>query len=147
MYKIDNEDKYFAFVHYFNKREGWKKWDAVWPTINNGKSGVDGDGPLASSAISTSRPADNKKAKAGRNGVSSLARIHASIEKMTTPFSSLNNKRGMKGLKEYYVEGHVREARCEVMARERNKVEATKFESQDGMIKSMNEEPYVALQI
>jgi hypothetical protein len=46
------------------------------------------DGPLLSrSAASTGHPIRNKKAKAERNGVSSLARIDASIEKMIAPLS------------------------------------------------------------
>jgi hypothetical protein len=77
-YKAENEDKYFTMMHCFKKLEGCKKWDRVWRTLNDGKTGGE-EGPLPSAAASAGRPNGNNKAKAERNAGSSIADIDASI--------------------------------------------------------------------
>jgi hypothetical protein len=90
MFKCENGDSDFLFMHCFEKLEGCKKWDVVRLTLN-GKDGVGQDVPVTADAASTRRPIGKKKAKDERNATLTLAAIDASIEKMVS-FFSIENK-------------------------------------------------------
>ena len=141
LYKSENGDKDFLFMHCFKKLEGCKKWDAIRLTIN-GKDGVREDGPVTPAAVSSGRPIGNKKAKVGRNGVPALAAINASIEKMVSSFSIENKEAADTGaamwkamLDKQYVK----------IGLERDKVKVVKMEAQVGVMKSMNEATQLSL--
>lgn len=84
MYKSQNEDKDFLFMHCFKNLEGCKKWDATHLTLN--KDNIGEDGPVNLAGASTRCPIGNKKAKAERIAVPALAAMDASLEKMLPSF-------------------------------------------------------------
>jgi hypothetical protein len=59
MYKSQNEDKDFLFMHCFKKLEGCKKWDDIRLTLN--KDGIGEDGPVDPVGASTGLPLETRR--------------------------------------------------------------------------------------
>jgi hypothetical protein len=122
MYKNQNEDKDFPFIHCFKKLQGCQKWGAIRHTLN--KEGVEEDGPVDPAGASNGRPIGNKKAKIERNAAPTLAAMDASLEKMISSFSTENKEAADRA-----DEGRESEKQDMEIELEREKVEAAKMEA------------------
>jgi hypothetical protein len=140
MYKNQNEDKDFPFMHCFNRLQGCKKWDAIRHTLN--KDGLWEDGPVNPAGASTGHPIGNKKAKADRNAAPVLAAMDASIEKMITSFSVENKEATDRAAVVWKAILDKQDAKIEL---ERERVEAAKMEAHAAAMKATNEATQLSL--
>jgi hypothetical protein len=81
MYRADNEDIEFKFIHVFRRIEKCDKWAMVRASLGKGKDGAfNPTAPLL--AAGQGRPKmGNKKAKQAREDVPAMERLQSSIEK------------------------------------------------------------------
>jgi hypothetical protein len=138
MYKHQNEDKDFPFMHCYNKLQGCKKWDDLLSTLL--KDGE--DGPVDPAGASTGRPIGNKKAKADRNAAPVLAAMDASIEKMITSFSVENKEATDRAAVVWKAILDKQDAKIEL---ERERVDAAKMVAHAAAMKANNEATQLSL--
>jgi hypothetical protein len=134
LYKAENEDKDFTMMHCFQKIEGCKKWDQVRHTLNDGKTGEEGPLPTAPAAVR--RPTGTKKAKAVRNADSSVAGFEVPVNLFVDSMNA--------NTKELYDRSdarwkEIKEAQREMLALERERVQAAKLEAEAISVKAKND--------
>jgi hypothetical protein len=81
MYRDDNEDVKFKFIHVFKRIEKFDKWAMVRASLGKGKD-VAFDPTASMPAAGQGRPEmGTKKAKQARDDAPAMERLHSSIEK------------------------------------------------------------------
>jgi hypothetical protein len=130
MYKNQNEDKGFPFMHLFNKLQGCKKWDTIRQTLN--KEGVGEDGPADPAGVSTGCPICNNKDKSERNATPTLAAMYASLEKMISSFSTENKEAADRAVVVWKAILEKQDMKIEY---ERTKVEVAKMKAEAATMK------------
>jgi hypothetical protein len=134
MYKRENEEKEFTMMHCFQKLQGCNKWDRVWRTLNESKTGEDGAIPAVPS--SDGRPTGTKQAKADRNAGSSgggfKAGVGMFVDSMNANSKELYNKSDTRWKE-------IKETQKEKLALERERVLAAKIEAEATLIKAKND--------
>ncbi|KAK1645907.1 hypothetical protein QYE76_063712 [Lolium multiflorum] len=138
MYKYQQADKDFPFMHCFNKLEGCKKWEALRHTLNKDEE----DGLVNPAGVSTGLPIGNKKAKAERNAAPALAAMDASLEKMIKSFSMENKEAEDRAVVVWKAIVDKQDMKIEL---EREKVEAAKMEAHAAAMRAANEATQLSL--
>jgi hypothetical protein len=133
MYKRENEGKEFTMMHYFQKLQGYNKWDRVRRTLNEGKTGEEGATPTVPS--SEGCPTRTKKAKADRNAGSFGGGFEASVG-MFVDSMNANSKELYDRSDARWME--IKETQKEKLALERERVLAAKIEAEATLIKAKN---------
>jgi hypothetical protein len=134
IYKRENEGKEFTMIHYFQKLQGCNKWDRVWHTLNEGKTGEEGAIPVAPSF--EGRPTGTKKAKADRNAGSSGGGFEAGVG-MFVDSMNANSKELYDRSDASWKE--IKKTQKGKLALERERVLAAKIEAKDTLIKVKND--------
>ena len=78
MFRDDNSDAEFKYLHVFKRIDKCEKWAAVRRTLVKAKETYKPDAPTAGAA--DGRPASNKGAKKAKHAESAAARVQESIE-------------------------------------------------------------------
>jgi hypothetical protein len=78
MYRQDNSDQEFKFLHVFSRIESCEKWREVRLTLAKAKETYKPDAPAP--GVADGRPDGNKRAKAARDAAPAAERLQSSIE-------------------------------------------------------------------
>jgi hypothetical protein len=139
MFKNQNDNKDFVFMHCFKKLQGCKKWDTLCLTLH--KDG-EGNGPKSAGGASTGPPSCNKKAKVEKNVAPALAAMDASLEKMISSFTTENKEAADRAAD---VWKSILDKQDMKIALERERVEAAKMEAHAAAMKATNEAKQLSL--
>ena len=78
MFRQDNSDQEFKYLHVFKRIDKCEKWADIWRTLTKAKETYKPDAPTPGAA--DGRPDGNKGAKKAKHAESAAARVQESIE-------------------------------------------------------------------
>ncbi|KAE8782820.1 putative methionyl-tRNA synthetase [Hordeum vulgare] len=94
MYRAENEDQEFMFLHVFSMIESCEKWREVRLAVDKAKETYNPD--TLAPAAAEGRPHGTKKARAARDATPTAERLQASIEQCITDVKSSAARREEK---------------------------------------------------
>ncbi|KAE8774120.1 putative methionyl-tRNA synthetase [Hordeum vulgare] len=86
MYRADNEDQEFKFLHVFSRIESFKKWREVRLALDKAKETYNPD--ARAPAVADGRPDGTKKARVASDATPAVERLQSSIEQCITDAKS-----------------------------------------------------------